>query len=154
MTGTRVTHGSICALLFLIAGAALAESSLSVEEVIERRQRSYESLSDDLAKVAQLLKQGNAETMAQIRPLTQSLVVTGAHLRDAFPPGSDQGKTRARAAIWRNPDDFAQRLARLNTALADLNRAAEAGSPDRTRAALQDAAGSCRACHFWYRALW
>ncbi len=151
MTGSQITHGMLCALLLLMAGAALAEPSLSAAEVIEKRQRTYESLSDDLARVAQLLKQDNTETMAQIRPLTQSLVATGARLRDAFPPGSDQGKTRARAAIWRNPDDFAQRLARLNTALAALNRA---DSPDQARAALQDAAGSCRACHFWYRALW
>ncbi len=151
MTGSQITLGMLCALMLLMAGAALAEPSLSAAEVIEKRQRTYESLSDDLARVAQLLKQDNTETMAQIRPLTQSLVATGARLRDAFPPGSDQGKTRARTAIWRNPDDFAQRLARLNTALAALNRA---GSPDQARAALQDAAGSCRSCHFWYRALW
>jgi cytochrome c556 len=151
MTGSQITHDMLCVLLLLMAGAALAEPSPSAAEVIEERQRTYESLSDDLARVAQLLKQENTETMDQIRPLTQSLVATGARLRDAFPPGSDQGKTRARTAIWRNSDDFAQRLARLNTALAELNRA---GSPDQARAALQDATGSCRACHFWYRALW
>lgn len=154
MRKMHITHGAACALLVFFASATLAESSFSPEDIIRERQRSYESLSDELAQAAQLLKQGNAESMSQIRPLSQSLVATGARLRDAFPPGSGRGKTRARSAIWRNPDDFAKRLARLNTALEDLNRAAEAGAPDQARAALQDAADSCRACHFWYRSLW
>ncbi|MGB2943172.1 MAG: hypothetical protein WBB04_06830 [Candidatus Macondimonas sp.] len=84
MRKMHITHGPAYALLVFFASATLAESSFSPEDIIRERQRSYESLNDELAQAAQLLKQGNTESMSQIRPLSQSLVATGAHLRDAF----------------------------------------------------------------------
>ena len=64
--------------------------------------------------------------------------------------GTNDGQTRALAAIDANRADFQTRNANMLTALATLKTAAEAGtvSPDL----LRTTGGTCGACHQQYRA--
>ncbi|MDY6943916.1 MAG: cytochrome c [Pseudomonadota bacterium] len=147
---------------FLMLGAALmvpvwvvsAQTFATPQAAIEFRHQAYEKISDDLEEVADLLKSGGAGALPQVQQRAAGLVETVQSLPAAFPPGSSEGETRARRMIWREWEDFSQRLERLETALVDMEQAAGVDDLAATQAAFKEAAASCRSCHLWYRTFW
>ena len=68
-----------------------------------------------------------------------------------FAPGSDKGKTRARPAIWENPEDFAQKLANFRSEAAALAVTATSGDKAAAIAQFKQTGGACKACHDNYK---
>jgi cytochrome c556 len=93
-----------------------------------------------------------AARVDQMVPFYQSLPnrVPAASLTPPVPQGTQDGQTRALAAIETNRADFGTRNQNMLTALAALKTAAEAGNvtPDL----LRSTGGTCGACHQQYRA--
>ena len=69
-----------------------------------------------------------------------------------FGPMGDKGKTRAKPAIWENPEDFAEKLAALRTEAAALSAAAKSGDKGAAVAQFKKTGGTCKACHDEYKA--
>ena len=67
-------------------------------------------------------------------------------------PGGDKGKTRAKPAIWENPEDCAESLAALRTEAAALSAAAKSGYKGAAVAQFKKTGGTCKACHDEYKA--
>ena len=86
--------------------------------------------------------------MALLAFRTINAGITGAaHL---FPEGTGDGDTRALAAIWENPEDFADKSEALRVASAEAI-AAPPQTLDDFRAAFQNVAQNCGTCHETYR---
>jgi cytochrome c556 len=78
--------------------------------------------------------------------------ISSVSVERGFAPGSDKGKTRAKPAIWENPEDFAEKLAALRTEAAALSAAAKSGDKAAAVAQFKKTGGTCKACHDEYKA--
>jgi len=65
--------------------------------------------------------------------------------------GPDKGKTGAKPEIWKDPKDFAAKLADWQAAASALDAAAKSGDGAAVAAAFGDLGKSCKACHDSYR---
>jgi cytochrome c556 len=68
-----------------------------------------------------------------------------------FPVGSDQGDTKALAAIWTDKAGFDAAVANFNTAAGALRVASNAKNLDGIKAAFGEVGKTCGACHDKYR---
>ncbi len=78
--------------------------------------------------------------------------ISSVSVERGFAPGSDKGKTRAKPAIWENPEDFAEKLAALRMEAAALSAAAKSGDKAAAVAQFKKTGGTCKACHDEYKA--
>lgn len=71
-----------------------------------------------------------------------------------FPAGTgpDVGKTRAKADIWQNSEDFALKLRNFQAAARTFSAAASGNDAAAINAAFGQLGGTCKACHDKYRA--
>lgn len=71
-----------------------------------------------------------------------------------FPAGTgpDVGKTRAKAEIWQNAEDFAAKLRNFQAAVQAFDAAARGNDVAAITARFADLNGTCKACHDKYRA--
>ena len=90
---------------------------------------------------------GDAGAAEHAVPLAQGWALLASTLEGAFPAGSAGEGSRATAAIWEQPDEFAAKIADLKAALDGLVAAAQSGD----MAAISTAAGAvnptCGGCH-------
>jgi cytochrome c556 len=77
--------------------------------------------------------------------------VSSVSVERGFAPGSDKGKTRAKPAIWENPEDFAAKLADFRREAAALSVAANSGDKSAAIAQFKQTGGTCKACHDNYK---
>lgn len=78
--------------------------------------------------------------------------ISSVSVERGFAPGSDKGKTRAKPAIWENPDDFNEKLTAFRTEAAALAVAAKTGDQATATAQFKKTGGTCKACHDNYKA--
>lgn len=69
---------------------------------------------------------------------------------DYFPPGSDQGETKASPKIWEDPDGFAAALKKFQTDV-DAALAANPQDLDSFKTAFGQVASNCKSCHDAFR---
>jgi cytochrome c556 len=77
--------------------------------------------------------------------------VSKVSVERGFAPGSDNGKTKAKPAIWKNPGDFAQKLANFRSSAAALALAANSGDKAAAIEQLKKTELTCKACHKIYK---
>lgn len=134
------------------AGAALAQGSVAAErragfrevgQHIEAIGAAVQSRADQRQLVARV-----DQMTAFFRTLPDR--VPAASLTPPVPQGTQDGQSRALAAIDGNRAGFAERNQAMLASLVTLRSAAEAGtiSPDM----LRSTGGSCGACHQAFRA--
>ncbi len=69
-----------------------------------------------------------------------------------FPPGSEQGTTRAKPEIWSEMSDFESKLEDFRAAAAKLADVAAQGDATASREQFVATGGTCKACHDEYKA--
>jgi cytochrome c556 len=69
----------------------------------------------------------------------------------AFGPDTQQGDTKAKPEIWREPAKFKEAEDKLLTEVAKIVAAARSGKQDELRAAFASGGGVCKACHDNFR---
>ena len=76
------------------------------------------------------------------------------HHGNAFPEGSDKGRTNAKLSIWRKPEEFKQAGIDFGKAMAVLLEATEVADmddPEEMQDAFKDVAKACKSCHKKFR---
>jgi len=133
-------------------GGALAQA-----DVVAERRAGFRQMGQHLEAIAAIVQgRGDQRQIAarvdQMVPFYQGLPgrVPAASLTPPVPQGTQEGQTRALAAIEANRAGFSTANTNMLTALATLKTAAEAGNvtPDLLRAT----GGTCSACHQNFRA--
>ncbi|WP_270936862.1 c-type cytochrome [Falsiroseomonas oryzae] len=134
------------------AGLAFAQGN-----VVTERRAGFREMGGHMEAIAAVVQsRGDQRQIAarvdQMLPFYQSLPnrVPAASLTPPLPQGTQDGQTRALAAIEANRADFGTRNQNMIAALGALKTAAEAGNvtPDL----LRTTGGTCGACHQQYRA--
>jgi len=151
MSLARTLRPLAVAAAMIAAGAASAQS---VTDRIEARQGQFKLFALHLGPLA-MMAQGRMDYDAAVAQAAADNLVSLSGLDQGllWPEGSDSVAmtgTRARPAIWENPEDFAAKLAALNAGAVAL--AAVAGDGQAALGgALGGVAGACSACHQAYR---
>jgi cytochrome c556 len=134
------------------AGVALAQGN-----VVADRRAGFRAMGQHMEAIAAVVQgRGDQAQIAarvdQMVPFYESLPgrVPADSLTPPVAQGTQEGQTRALAAIEANRADFATRNQNMIAALGALKTAAQAGNvtPDILRAT----GGTCAACHQQYRA--
>jgi cytochrome c556 len=131
---------------------ALGVATLVAAQAADHQQARHEAMErvGDAMKALGGMARGQAPFDAAV--VKKSATAIADNLAEAekhFPPGSDTGKTRAKAEIWTSRADF-------DRIMGDAKKAATALAAVNDEAAYKPALGalgqSCKSCHDMYRA--
>lgn len=119
---------------------------------MDERHENYERIGDAIKVVSRELKTDNPD-LAQVRQHAATMAELAPQVRTWFPAGTgpDIGKTDAKAEIWQNPRDFAEKAVAFNQAALAFQQASKGTDLAAIRAAQADLGKSCKACHDLYR---
>lgn len=139
------------------AGVGVAGVALAQADVVAERRAGFRQMGQHMEAIAAVVQsRGDQRQIAarvdQMVPFYQRLpnLVPAASLTPPVPQGTQEGQSRALAAIDANRADFAQKNQAMLTQLAALKTAAEAGNV--TADVLRTTGATCGACHQQYRA--
>lgn len=141
----------------VVAGVGAAGMALAQGNVVAERRAGFRDMGTQMEAIAAIVQsRGDQRQIAarvdQMTPFFQSLSnrVPADSLTPPTAQGTQDGQTRALAAIATNRGDFGTRQQAMLTALATLKTAAEAGGV--TGDMLRATGGTCGACHQQFRA--
>ncbi len=144
--------GAVLAAVVAVAGTALAQG-----DVVAQRRGGLRQMGQHMEAIAAVVQsRGDQAQIAtrvdQMTAFFQTLpnLVPAASLTPPLPQGTQEGQTRALAAIDANRAEFGNRAQAMLTQLAALKTAAQSGAvtPDM----LRTTGGTCGACHQQFRA--
>ncbi len=138
------------ALLAVLVMGGTASAVNAPEHVIKYRQNLMKSVGAHLANVV-LLAQGRVDFADGLVTNAQAIVDLLQNSGVAFPEGTAEGDTRARAKIWEDPAKFDAALEESLATVRDLAAAAKSGDLAVVNATLIPVARSCRSCHLSFR---
>ncbi len=139
------------------AGLGMAGGAFAQGDVIAERRAGLRQMGQHMEAIGGIMQsrgdQGQiAARVDQMTPFFQSMPnrFPVASLTPPVAQGTNEGQTRALAAIEANRADFNTRAQNMVTSLGALKTAAQAGNvtPDL----LRSTGGTCGACHQQYRA--
>lgn len=143
----RVT-GFLVLIALLLPPEASAETDLASLPAgpIRDRVELMEKIGAAAKKINEAAKAGN--TQAAIAPAEEIARLT-PKFAEMFPEGSTDPKSRAKASIWTNPDEFEA----YNEYLAKYALAIAAAAKDggNVKKAVKKMFKSCKSCHKKYR---
>jgi cytochrome c556 len=134
----------------LTAGTALAVSA-DEGAAIKYRQAVMKAVGGHMGGSVAIIKGKvpyEGDLVAHARGLNDMANIAA----NAFKQKTEGGKTRAKPDIWKDGDDFSQKIADLKKATAAFLAAAESGGAARAGAKLGAVGDSCKGCHKKYRA--
>jgi len=103
------------------------------------------------SNIGALMKIKNATDPADAVGPAKTIMQNAKMLESTFAPGSGGGASRAKPEVWQNMDDVKMRLANLQSAAANVVKAAESGNLTAVKASFAKLAGNCGGCHKLYR---
>ena len=133
----------------LAIGPVLVASA--ADDPIAARKANRKEVGELAKKIKAVVDAGGPATSVA-EPARQIAALEGP-FEKMFPPGSDQGDTKALPAVWSDRkgfDEASHTLMVQATALADA--AAAGKSPDEIKAAFGAMGKACGGCHNTYRA--
>ncbi|MGB7948866.1 MAG: cytochrome c [Candidatus Binatia bacterium] len=118
-------------------------------DVIEQRRKLMKSNSGDAKAIKAAVE---TKDYATIETKAKEIMSNADQMVGLFPKGSTKGKTKAMAAIWEKPDDFAKDAKDLSKAAGELAQAAASKDAGAVEAKIKAVSGACGACHKAFRA--
>lgn len=146
------THSNAAAANAAAAAVAPPLSRAKAVAVMHDRHEGMEAIGKANKELRRQL--GNASPdLGAIRASAAKIADLSKQAGGWFPAGTgpDVGKTGAKGDIWRDPKDFAAKLASFQHTAAAFNSAASAGDLAAIQARYSDLGGTCKACHEKYR---
>lgn len=144
----------IAATIVLAAGfsiPALAQTvQLPAKEVISARQATFDLMGATFGAMKRAI-----DTKGEVKPFkggAEAIGKWGEALPGMFPPGTDQGNTKALPAIWSDHAGFEKAAGALVVAAATLAKAADADDQAAFASAFQETGKACGGCHRNFRA--
>ena len=121
--------------------------------VITHRQGIYQIMAGHMKVLKSILFQKHP-LAADINYHASEIQNALQHHGNAFPEGSDKGRTNAKLSIWRNPEGFKKAGKDFSEALAVLLEATEVADmddPEEMQDAFKGVAKGCKNCHKKFR---
>jgi cytochrome c556 len=136
------------ATLFALLSLFITSELFAQADVIEKRQKLMKGQS---AAAKEIKGAAEAKDYATIEAKAKDLMGSSEKIVEAFPKGSTQGKTKAKAEIWEKSDEFAKGAKNLGKAASELADAAKAKDAD-IDVKVKAVSGACGSCHKAFRA--
>jgi cytochrome c556 len=115
----------------------------------DKRQALMKSNSADAKAIKAAVE---AKDYATVEVKARDIAGNAGKIVGLFPKGSDTGKTKATAAIWDKPDDFAKNAKSLSKAASELADAAKAKDDAAIAVKVKALGDVCGNCHKTFRA--
>lgn len=133
-------------------GLGLAAGPASANEaMVKYRQAVMKALAGHMGSSAAIVK-GEVANKDHLVGHAEAIAAMGNMAKDMFPADSkDVGETKALAAVWDKPEDFAKAVAAFETASAGFAEAAGSGDMAAIGAAFGKLGQSCGGCHKPFR---
>jgi cytochrome c556 len=128
---------------------AFAAHVFAQADVIEKRQELMKGQSAAAKAVKGAVE---AKDFATIEAKAKDLMASSEKIVGAFPKGSTKGKTKATAAIWDKPDEFAKDAKNLHKAASELADAAKSKDEGAVKVKVKGVSETCGSCHKAFRA--
>lgn len=132
----------------LIGFAALLISAQLFAQA-EKRQALMKNNSENAKAIKAAAE---AKDYATVEAKARDIMGNADKILGLFPKGSDTGKTKAKAEIWQNFDEFSKNPARLKTAASELAAAAKAKDDAAITTKMKALGDVCANCHKNFRA--
>ncbi len=144
-TGLRVLAASI----IVIAASPASAQFQKTEDAIKYRQSAFSLIGTHFGRIGAVVKGEvpyNKEDVAK----NAAIVATLSTLPwQAFGAGTEGGK--AQPGIWTEGNKFKTGSEKMQTAIAELNQAAQSGNLENIKKAFSAAGQTCKACHDDFR---
>lgn len=122
------------------------------KEEIEQRQNTFAAIEDNSDFVEEELDE-DQPNWQEIEQRSLKLVEHTKSLKLLFSPESAED-SRARTAIWEDPQKFNRLMTQLNSGFEELYQASKNQNMAAAEDALETAQDTCNSCHMSYRSLW
>lgn len=137
---------AVLSILFGVP-AAMAQSN---EAYIEYRQKVMGGIGQSMGAVGDIMKNklpvaGNIAQHAQVIHINATLIAS------AFKHEAAEGKTDAKAEVWKNWSKFEEAAKKLETASAKLAEVGGKGDMAAINDAIKGVGGACKGCHDDFR---
>ena len=146
---TYASLRTLAASIILIAASPAFAQFQKAEDAIKYRQSVYSVMGTHFGRIGAVVKGEvpyNKEDVAK----NAAIVATLSTLPwQAFGPGTEGGK--AQPAIWTEAAKFKAGSEKMQTAVAELNQAAQSGNLDNIKKAFSATGQTCKACHDDFR---
>lgn len=117
---------------------------------IVHRQGIYEVAAGHMEALKSIIMLGHP-AKADVNYHATAMLEAFKHHGDAYPKGSEQGKTRADAKIWSDSAGFKKKGEEAGTAIMALIAASEAKDDAKIKETFFAVGESCKNCHDDYR---
>ena len=138
----------ISTLLGFMAWAVSAQG-FAQDDVNEKRQKLMKGQS---AASKAIKAAASSKDYATIEAKAKDLMGSAAMIVSSFPAGSSTGKTKAKSAIWKKSDEFANDAKQLGKVAGELAAAAKAGNDGEIAVKMKEIGAACSSCHKAFRA--
>ncbi|MGB0958785.1 MAG: c-type cytochrome [Halocynthiibacter sp.] len=149
-----IKHSLLALALTIPVTTAIAHAGSHEEDAIGARRGYFSLLGSDMGALAAFAKgEKEFDAVTSQRHADNLKALTTYSIAHLMVPGTSStdmaGKTRAKAEIWTNLDDYMAKAGDFVAAVGELQ--ANAGTLDGVRANLGKVGGTCKACHKDYR---
>jgi cytochrome c556 len=136
--------------MVMLAAAPTKDQALSI---MHERHEAMEGLGKAMKTLHRQLESGKPDINV-IRAQTSTMVTAANKIPSWFPggTGSDVGKTRAKAEIWKHRDLFLRKSKDYLAAAQAIDSAARAGDLNKVMSLHENVDKACKACHDPFRA--
>src|SRR5579864_5315394 len=134
--------------LFMLAVPLGKDRALAV---MKARHEGMEAIGDSTKAIH---RAQSGPDLPAIRSNAAKIAQLSQQASGWFPAGTgpDVAKTRAKADIWQNSEDFALKLRNFQAAARTFNAVASGNDAAAINASFDQLFGACKACHDKYRA--
>ena len=139
-------------LLVLACAPMLASAQAAPEKAIRARQAGYYLMGQQMARINATIKGDLPFDKPSMQISAEALELISRMVADNFPPGSDQGTTKAKPEVWKEAPRFKQLVLASQTETAKLKQAVHGGDLDAIKSAYGATSKSCKACHDAFKA--
>jgi cytochrome c556 len=145
MAGKKFVTGVLFGFSVLLISAQVFAQA----DIIEKRQALMKNNSES-AKAIKAAAEAKDYTVIEAK--AKDIMGNAEKIPSLFPKGSTAGKTKATAAIWEKPDDFAKAAKNLGKAAGELAAAAKSGNEAEVGVKVKALGDACGSCHKAFRA--
>jgi cytochrome c556 len=136
----------------VLSGASLLvkAQNLAPDEVIKNRIANFRKIGKAFKGIRDQVK-AKDPNVALIQDLAGQIETLGSQIPTWFPPGTADGKTNAKPAVWTERVTFEQAHMKFHTEAQKLNQLAQSGNSGEIAAQYKVLGGTCKNCHDTFR---
>lgn len=141
----------LCWLAAACAPAQAQPFQVAPEKALQARQAGYYLMGQQMARINATIKGDVAMDKPALQFSAEVLDLMGRLVQDNYVPGSDQGKTQAKPAIWKEMQRFKQLGQESQAEVVKLKEAIARGDMAAIKTAYGNTGKSCKTCHDLYK---